>query len=284
MTGFGAAAGDVGGRELEVEIRTVNHRWFNLAMRTPPELSASEGALREALRRGFERGHVAVHVRWAAACDTTPVVDEARAAAVAAELTALQRRLGLEGPLSLDLVLRHAAGPGDVAPVAAIGWVVVAPVVDQAIAACRAMRQREGEALAVELRQRLDMLEQLSDVIKACAPDRLVRERDRLAANVQQLIGDAQLDEGRVAMEVAVLADRLDITEELVRLRSHIAAARDALAGDQPIGKALGFLAQELGREVNTIGSKATDAAIAHAVVQMKGELEKVREQADNLE
>jgi uncharacterized protein (TIGR00255 family) len=284
MTGFGAATGDVGGRGLDVEIRTVNHRWFNLATRVPPELSAVEGELRDRLRHGFERGHVTVHMRWTVSTEATPLVDAGRAAAVAAELGELQRRLGLDGPLSLDLVLRHVGGPADVAPAAAVEWSVVAPVVDQAIAACRAMRQREGEALADELRQRLAMLEETSDVIGACAPERLVRERDRLAESVQQLVGDRQIDDDRVATELALHADRLDITEELVRLRSHIAAARNALASDQPMGKALGFLAQELGREVNTIGSKANDAAIAHAVVHMKGELEKIREQADNLE
>ncbi len=284
MTGFGTAIGEVAGRGLEVEIRTVNHRWFNLAVRTPPELATADADLRDVVRRQFERGHVTVHIRWAPAAAATSLVDEARAVAVARELGALQQRLGLAGPVSLDLVLRHVGNPADVAPAPVVDWAAVAPVVDRAIAACRAMRRREGDVLAAEVRQRLDALEHCGDAIAAREPERLVRERDRLVAHVQRLIGDLPVDDARLAMELAVFADRLDITEELVRLRSHIAAARDALAGEQAMGKELGFLAQELGREVNTIGSKANDAVIAHAVVQMKGELEKIREQADNLE
>jgi uncharacterized protein (TIGR00255 family) len=122
------------------------------------------------------------------------------------------------------------------------------------------------------------------DVIATRAPDRLVRERDRLRAAVAELLDGRAVDEARLAQEIAFQADRLDITEELVRFRSHVAAVREALASVRPIGKQLGFLAQELGREVNTMGSKANDAEIAHEVIAMKGELEKFREQIENLE
>ena len=146
------------------------------------------------------------------------------------------------------------------------------------------MRAREGEALAGELRHRLDLLERSVDVIATRAPDRLIRERDRLRAAVAELLDGRAVDEARLAQEIAFQADRLDITEELVRFRSHVGAVREALASVRPIGKQLGFLAQELGREVNTMGSKANDAEIAHEVIAMKGELEKFREQIENLE
>jgi uncharacterized protein (TIGR00255 family) len=287
MTGFGAAEGPVGGGRLRVEIRTVNHRYFNLAPKLPPELSALEGELRERLRREFDRGHVAVQVRWAESPERAAefTVDLDRARLVAARLRELQASLGLAGDVTLELVARQpdvlsAVGDG----AGPIGWAEVEPVVAQAAADCRAMRVREGEALAAELRHRLDLLVHASDAIAVRAPERLVRERDRLRAAVAELLDGRPADEGRLAQEIAFQADRLDITEELVRFRAHVAAVREALASERPVGKQLGFLAQELGREVNTMGSKANDAEIAQQVIAMKGELEKFREQLENLE
>jgi uncharacterized protein (TIGR00255 family) len=146
------------------------------------------------------------------------------------------------------------------------------------------MRRREGQVLADELRHRLALLESAATVIAGRAPERLLRERDRLRGSVAQLLDGRTVDEQRLSQELAFLADKLDITEELVRFGAHLAACREALAGDQPVGKQLGFLAQELGREVNTMGAKANDAEIVQQVVAMKGELEKFREQLENLE
>jgi uncharacterized protein (TIGR00255 family) len=167
---------------------------------------------------------------------------------------------------------------------AEIPWGEVEPIVAKAAAECRAMRAREGDVLVGELRHRLDLLAASGDRVAARAPERLVRERDRLRGAVAELLDGRPVDEARLAQEIAFQADRLDITEELVRFRAHIAAARDVLAGSKPAGKPVGFLAQELGREVNTMGAKANDAEIAHEVVAMKGELEKLREQLENLE
>ena len=185
----------------------------------------------------------------------------------------------------MELVARQpdvitSAGSG----AAEIPWGEVEPIVAKAAAECRAMRAREGEALAAELRHRLDLLERRASGSRSRAPERLVRERDRLRAAVAELLDGKPVDEDRLAQEIAFLADRLDITEELVRFRAHLGAAREALAAAKPVGKQLGFLAQELGREVNTMGAKANDAEIAHEVIAMKGELEKFREQLENLE
>jgi uncharacterized protein (TIGR00255 family) len=146
------------------------------------------------------------------------------------------------------------------------------------------MREREGRALAVELNARLAVLETASQVIEEQAPARLKAEHERLKQAVRELTAGAAVDEQRLAVEIALLADRVDITEELVRFRAHVAAARAALASDQAVGKQLGFLAQELLREVNTMGSKANDARITQTVIGMKGDLEKFREQLENLE
>jgi uncharacterized protein (TIGR00255 family) len=287
MTGFGAAEGPVAGGRLRVEIRTVNHRHFNLAARLPSELASLEGELRERLRRDFDRGHLAVQARWTErpAQEDELRVDLERARAVVARLRELQSALALPGDISLELVARQpevfGTNGGDRVEVA---WADVEPVVAQAAAECRAMRRKEGDVLADELRHRLDLLEAGARAVAERAPERVMRERERLRGAVRELLDGRALDEQRLAQELAFLADKLDITEELVRFRAHVAAAREALAADRPAGKQLGFLAQELGREVNTMGAKANDAEIAHQVIAMKGELEKFREQLENLE
>lgn len=286
MTGFGAAEGDVAGRRARVEIRTVNHRWFNLSARLPSEFAGSEAELRETLRRDFERGHVTVSVRWVDDAAPEAGLDWGRAERAVGALRELRERFALAGEVTVEMVARQAdlfggRRDGDPAPVA---WTELAPVVAAAGMACRAARRREGDLLAGELLQRVDLLEASAERVAAWAPERLVRERERLRANVAQLLDGRQVDEIRLAQELALQADRLDLTEELVRFGAHLAAVREALEGEKPVGKQLGFLAQELGRETNTMGAKANDAAIAHEVVAMKGELEKIREQLENLE
>jgi uncharacterized protein (TIGR00255 family) len=287
MTGFGAAEGPVAGGRLRIEVRTVNHRFFNFAPKLPGDLAPLEGELRERLRQDLERGHVAVQARWVeqAVAEEGVRVDVARARTVAARLRELRDSLGLSGEVTLELVARQPAVLTSEAPERSeVTWASVEPIVAAAAADCRAMRKREGDALARELHHRLGVLAAAAEVVAAAAPERLIRERDRLRANVAELLDGRALDETRLAQEIALLADRLDITEEVVRFRAHLAAARAALDGDRPVGKQLGFLVQELGREVNTMGSKANDAAITQQVIAMKGELEKVREQLENLE
>ena len=287
MTGFGAAEGAVAGGWIRLEIRTVNHRHFNLATKLPAELAVLEGELRERLRREFDRGHVAVQARWTEypTAGAGFTVDLERARLVTERLRELQSALGLGGEVTIEMVARQSdvitSAGSDVAEIA---WAEVEPVVAKAAAECRAMRAREGEALVAELRHRLDLLEASGERVAARAPERMVRERDRLRAAVAELLDGRPVDDARLAQEIAFQADRLDITEELVRFRAHLAAARDALTGSKPAGKQLGFLAQEMGREANTIGSKANDAGIAALVIQVKGDLEKIREQLENLE
>lgn len=289
MTGFGTAEGAVSGGRLRVEVKTVNHRHFNPALKLPGELAAIEGELREALRKEFDRGHVAVSVRWTewTQRSTTLSVDLVRAKEVSDRLRELRDELGLTGQVSLELVARQSGVLTDAlaeeSPTA-VTWVEFAPVVTQAVADCQAMRTREGSALAAELEHRFGLMERAVTEIERLAPARIVRERDRLRAAVTELLDGRTVDEPRLAQELAFLAEKLDITEELVRFRTHLVACRLALASDVPVGKQLGFLAQELGREVNTMGAKANDAEIVAQVVAMKGELEKVREQVENLE
>ncbi len=286
MTGFGAAEGKVAGGRLRIEIRTVNHRYFNPQLKLPYDLAGVEVELRERLRALLERGHVAVTARWIEQPQAAAAVmlDLERAKQVVRALRELKKQLRLKGDPDLAFVARHPdvlsfSGNG-----ALVTWADVQPVAERAASEVLVMREREGRALATDLLARIDALEAGARVVASRAPDRVAHELARLQKNVAELAQGVQVDPQRLAVEVALLADRVDISEELVRFQTHLAAARAALAGNGAVGKQLGFLAQELLRETNTMGAKANDAAITQAVIGMKGELERFREQLENLE
>ena len=286
MTGFGAAEGTVAGGRLRLEIRTVNHRYFNSQLKLPFDLSSLEGELRERLRALMERGHVAVTARW---LESPPAADNVtidldRARSVLGALKRLKKSLRLKGTPDLAFVARLPDVMGVSSNGTSITWADIQPIVERAGADVRAMREREGRALVADLSARLDGLQAGADVIASRAPERLTAELARLQKNVATLAAGSNVDPQRLAVEVALLADRVDISEELVRFRTHLAACREVLRSDAAVGKQLGFLAQELLRETNTMGSKANDAAITQAVIAMKGELERFREQLENVE
>lgn len=287
MTGFGSAEGELAGGRLRVDIRTVNHRYFNPQLKLPSELGGAEGELRERLRQLLDRGHVAVSARWVEAPQGVAgvSVDLDRARAVVKAMRDLKKKLKLKGDADVGLVARHpevlrSGGNGT----AEVEWAELKPIVEAAANDVLAMREREGKALARDLLARLDTLEAGAKEVEARAPQRLTAELARLKKAVADLAGGVNVDEQRLALEIALMADRVDITEELVRFRTHVAACREALHGTAAVGKQLGFLAQELLREVNTMGSKANDAEITQTVIAMKGELERFREQLENLE
>ena len=196
----------------------------------------------------------------------------------------LKKRLKLKGAVDLAFVARHPDVLALERDGATAEWSDVEGILVTAAEALVRMRVREGALLATELRTRLDALAAGAAAVERRAPERLSAELARLKRTVAELAAGVAVDEQRLAVEVALLADRVDVTEELVRLRAHLAACREALGQDGAVGKQLGFLAQELLREVNTIGSKANDAVITQTVIAMKGELEKFREQLENLE
>ncbi len=290
MTGFGSAEDRVLNGRLRIDIRTVNHRYFNPQLKLPADLAGVEIEIRERLRQLLERGAVAVTARWVegAAVERGVTVDLTRAKQVLAAAQQLKKQLKLKGTVDLAFVARHpevlTAANGAGVSEQPVQWADVQPIVERAARDVVAMREKEGQVLALELNARLDALEAAARIVEEQAPARLKAEHDRLKQAVAELTAGVTVDEQRLAVEIALLADRLDITEELVRFRAHVAAARAALASDQPVGKQLGFLAQELLREVNTMGSKANDARITQTVIAMKGDLEKFREQLENLE
>ncbi|MDH4351900.1 MAG: YicC family protein [Gemmatimonadota bacterium] len=289
MTGFGVADGLVGGGRLHVELRTVNHRHFNAQLRLPGMFQGLEGALRERLRARIERGHVNLSVRWIeepAGPQTTVRVDVERARAILAAVEKLRNALHLAATVDAAFLARQPEvlrfDAGDEPPT--VPEADVLALVDRAVDGALAMRAQEGDALARDLNARLDQLSAGLARVQARAPERLTAERGRLRQAISELLDGREVDPDRLAQELAYTAERLDITEEIVRLETHLTAAREVLVGDAPGGRRLGFLAQEMLREINTIGSKANDATIAHAVIAMKEELERFREQLENLE
>ena len=286
MTGFGAAEGHVGGSRVSVELRTVNHRFFSPSIKLPGELSRWEPDVREALRRRISRGHVTVSARTERAGALSGVIDEARFAQYATMLRDLRDRHGLDGAIDVATVLRlpdvvASAGDHETGTAAEL-----TAIVEAAIDALTRTRGEEGQRLAIYLLERLRIVEGALSRIAGRAPERVVAQRDRLRESVRVLTDGMAIDEQRIAQEIAILADRLDVQEELQRFGSHIAAFRSALeqAGGEPVGKRLGFLLQEMLREANTTGSKANDAVMLQDVVTIKEELERIREQVENLE
>jgi uncharacterized protein (TIGR00255 family) len=286
MTGFGSADGAVGAARVSVEIRSVNHRFFNPSIKLPAVLSRWESDVRETLRRSISRGHVTVTARVERAQAPEAVIDETRFAAYVQRLRDLKEQYTLDGPIDLATVLRLpdvVAGDAEQDEGSASELVAI---VERAISALAASREAEGRRLAAFLADRVALVE--SSVVRLAerAPQRLVEQRERLKTNVAELAAGIQLNDERVAQEIAILADRLDVGEELDRFRSHLAAFREALAGNgtDGVGKRLGFLLQELLREANTTGSKANDASMTRDVVAIKEELERIREQVENLE
>ncbi|HVZ78796.1 MAG TPA: YicC/YloC family endoribonuclease [Gemmatimonadaceae bacterium] len=288
MTGFGAAEGGVGSGRVSVEVRSVNHRFFNPSIKLPGSLSRFEGDVREALRKSIGRGAVTLMARFEQEASGGAGIDEERFAAYVTRLRDLQQKYGLSGELDLATVLRLpdvvVSESADGASVGTVEELVA--VVNRAAAALGEMRVAEGGRLAAYLLQRLDVVEAAVERIARRAPQRLVEQRDRLRASVQELAAGVAVNPERLEQEIAILADRLDVSEELSRFHSHLAAFRETLrtGGDDGVGKRLGFLLQELLREANTTGSKANDAEMVRDVVLIKEELERIREQVENLE
>ena len=286
MTGFGSAEGDVGGAHVSVELRSVNHRFFNPSVKLPSELSRWEADVRDAMRKGISRGHVSLTARLDRRSSDAVRIDEDRFRLYLDQIRQLQERFDLHQPVDVGTLLRLPdviAGAEDEQEGTAAELV---PIVERAVQALDRMRRAEGARLKTYLEERLAVIERAVARIAERAPQRLVEQRDRMRAAVQELAQGVALDEQRLALEIAVLADRLDVSEEISRFHSHFAAFRATLDAPSPdgVGKRLGFLLQELLREANTTGSKANDATILQDVIVIKEELERIREQSENVE
>ena len=294
MTGFGESERDLLSGRLSVSVRTVNHRYLNIQLRIPPGSERHQAALERTLRERFVRGHVTVSItldRSTTANGALSVaVDMERARAYVAALRSVRDELQLEGQVEIGLlpwfrdIFRE---PDQREAPTELALEELTELVSEASRRALLMREEEGRRLAVDLSGRLDAMETTLGELAERAPHRLVAERDRLRTVVGELLGDeSRVDEERLAREIAYIAERLDLHEEIVRFRSHLEMFRGTLrTGDQGgIGKRFGFIAQELLREANTMGSKANDAEVARLVVLLKEEIERLREQLENVE
>ena len=289
MTGFGSGRGSAGGETLTVELRSVNGKFCEVKPHLPRELSALELELSKPIKARLSRGVIDVTVRREVAGAVRGLQPRANlplAASYAKALRELKDELGLSGEPSvhdvatLEGVLTLAEAPPDQAS----SRLALLAALPPALEALEEMRVREGEALGRDLLARLEAIEKGAASIRALVPLSVEAYRERLSARVQELGRGLLVDPARLAQEVAFFADRTDVAEELTRLASHLEQLRALVEGDAPAGRKLEFLVQEVNREINTVGSKAQHAGIAQLVVDLKTELERVREQIQNVE
>jgi uncharacterized protein (TIGR00255 family) len=287
MTGYGRGEHVQGGFKFSVELNSVNRKQSDISIKLPSELEELEPRIRDEINAQISRGRINVVVTCHRGDAAEHVeLDTALAKAYLRAIQKLQRELKLNGTLTLDVILR---APGvlklaEPAVDADTFWPGVESALRQALSRLVKMREKEGKHLATDLAARLDLLAAGVAAIRKAAPEAVKRYREQLHARIKEAGLDVPLDDERLTKEVVFFADRCDITEELTRLDSHLQQFRASLKSAEPVGRTLDFLAQEMNREINTIGSKANAAEISQQVVGMKAELERIREQVQNIE
>ena len=288
MTGYGRDQQLLHGRSITVEIRSVNHRYFEFSCRAPRGCAFLEDRLKRALQSAISRGKVEVSLtlQTVESRHTSVAVDHALAGQYLTALRALGEEYSLPDDLTLSVVARLpdvftvCRDEEDEEELAAD----VLSVLQNALARFVAMRETEGERLRDDVLARLSVMEEHLSFVVERSPQTLAEYRARLTARLTELLNGAVPDENRILTEAGIVADRLAVDEETVRLRSHFAQLRKIMESTEPVGRKLDFLVQEMNRETNTIGSKCSDTAIAGHVVEMKSEIEKIREQIQNIE
>lgn len=288
MTGYGRAQGTVGGRDITVELKSVNHRFFEFSARVPRPYGYLEEKLKSTVGARVSRGKTdaSVTVVTVEGASAQVEINHSLAGAYLHSLRALGRDLELEDNVTLtDLarfndifIVRKTEDDEDEI------WSAVEQILAQALDKFLAMRETEGRKLREDILGRLAAIEEHVGRVETLSPKTVEDYRARLFAKLGEILADRQLDEGRILTEAAIFAEKTAVAEETVRLRSHVSQLRDFLGQDQPVGRKLDFLVQELNREANTIGSKAQDLEIARLVVEIKSEIEKIREQIQNIE
>jgi len=283
MTGYGTGHASAGAARVVVEVRSVNHRFFDARVRAAGALADLGGFVEDLLRRAVGRGRVDATLRLERSDGS--VLDRARVVALARELASIRDEVAANEPLPWSLLasMTGSLGQADVDIDALRAATETAT--NAAVAELDALRAREGEALRVELVRWIDAASRDLDTIDAAMPLVVARHHARLRERIATLLGDDanKVDPTRLAQELAILADRMDVTEELARARAHLVLFRSLIASTEQVGRKLDFVAQELLREANTIGSKNADADIAHRVIDLKANVERLREQVQNV-
>jgi uncharacterized protein (TIGR00255 family) len=289
MTGFGRGEAEEHGYVATVELRSVNSRYCEVSPRTPKSVSDRESEIQRIIKEEFARGRISVSVAVEEPVpDTVPfTVNTAAVRNYAALLEQVRSAAGIAEPVRLEHLLRYpdimetVDKPEEEEDHA---WNAVQVALKIACKAMRTMRLQEGDALRRELLDRLIGTETKLREVERLAPLRVVSTKERLQQRLAEILEDGRIDPDRLEFEMSMLADKLDVREECVRLDSHLLLFREAIGSGEAVGRKLNFLAQEMNREINTIGSKSNDAEMSHLVVGMKEELEKIREQVENVE
>ena len=288
MTGFGRGEAADGGRTWVAEVRTVNHRFLDQRVILPRLFTALEEPVKKVVAAAFDRGRVDItfSLQGTSVADPQLKVNDMVARQYHRCLRQLVEGYGLAQEIRLSdmLSLRDVISLEEGHPDMEAEWQLIGRALDAALADCDSMREQEGAALRRELLDRLEKFEAIVRQIANQLPELLRQRQAELKLRVRKLLEGFDLDPLRLAQETAIMADKSDVTEELIRLDSHIAQFRAFLAGDEPVGRRLDFLLQEFLREVNTLSSKIANASIGHLSVEMKNEIEKLREQVQNVE
>ena len=288
MTGFGRGEGETTLGKVFVESRSINHRYCDISIKLPRRLAPFENRIKEMVRSEVSRGRIDVSLKLDAAGEGKVQLnaDLHLADQYYKVLQTLKEKLRLQGDITLELlaggkdIITAKEEMEDVEPY----WQEIATILKQSLREMDEMKRLEGESLAKDLQQRLEQIGQQLKGIKDQAPIRLNAYWNRLRERLQSFLEGNELDSTRFQQEVAFLAERIDITEEIVRAESHLNQLATLLLGRDPVGRKMDFLLQEIHREVNTISAKANDAEISQGVVEIKSELEKIREQVQNIE
>jgi uncharacterized protein (TIGR00255 family) len=288
MTGFGRGEGGTTLGRVFVETRSVNHRYCDINLKLPKRLIPFEGRIKEIIRAQVSRGRIDIFLKLESLGEENVQLsaDLPLAEQYYKALQSIKKNLHLKDRITLELV----AGAKDVITIKEeIGdlepfWHELLPIVKRSFQDLDEMKRSEGESLSKDLHQRLERITQQLEEIKHLSPPRLEAYRNRLHERVLSLLGEIDVDPARFEQEVALMAERTDITEEIVRAESHLTQFLILLKADEPVGRKMDFLLQEIHREVNTISAKANDAEISQRVVEIKAELERIREQVQNIE
>lgn len=288
MTGYGGAKGSAEGLSVSIELKSVNNRYLDVSVKLPRTMLFAEEPIKAAVGRHISRGKVDVFVtvNQSASDDMEVRVNEPLLKGYIEALSAAAEKFGLQNDMTVMSLCRLpdvlSTDRREIDSSALMTGIT--EILERALTEYDAMRLREGEKLRDDVLARLETISRLTGVVEENAPKTVAEYRARLEQKLQEVLATANIDESRVLTEAAIFADKIAVDEETVRLRSHISQLRGLTNGESPAGRKMDFLIQELNREANTIGSKCQNADIAHVVVELKAEIEKIREQIQNVE
>ena len=288
MTGYGGAKGSVEGLEISVELKSVNNRYLDTSVRLPRSFLFAEDGIKAAVQRHISRGKVDVFVSVdsSAAGDMTVKINEPLLRGYMEAINSIANDYGLSNDMTAMSICRFpdvlSVEKKDMDAEAITAGIVA--VAEDALKDFDAMRLREGEKLRDDVLSKLETIDSLVSTVEQESPKTLADYRARLESKMAEVLGSAGIDENRILAEAAIFADRIAVDEETVRLHSHMSQLKTMISGDSPTGRKIDFLIQEFNREANTIGSKCQNSSIAHVVVELKSEIEKIREQIQNIE